>query len=80
MTTSTSDTGKGTVGFDAKVGLFTNAIVTAVGLAVVDALGKLDFSGAGNVVATLAPPAVGLLVGFITTKVLPRFSGSAARR
>ncbi len=76
MTTNTHDgTGKGTVGFDAKVGLFTNAVVTAVGLAVVDALGKLDFSGAGNIVATLAPPAVGLLVGFITTRVLPRFSG-----
>lgn len=65
--------GKGVVGFDAKVGLFANTIITAVGLAVVDALGKLDFSSAPNVVATLAPPAVGLAISWITTKFLPRF-------
>lgn len=73
MTTTQDGTGKGTVGFDAKVGLFANTVITAVGLAVVDALNKLDFSSAPNVVATLAPPAVGLLVGWITTRFLPRF-------
>ncbi len=72
-TSTQSGAGKGVVGFDAKVGLFLNTVVTAVGLAVVDALGRLDFSSAPTLIATLAPPAVGLAVGWITTKFLPRF-------
>lgn len=67
----TSD-GKGTITKDAKAGQLVTAVTTAVGLAVVEWLGSLDFSDAPSVIATLAPPVVGLAVGWITTKFLPR--------
>jgi hypothetical protein len=67
------DAGAGVITRDAKAGQLVNGVVTAVGLAVVSWLGDLDFSNFPTAVATLAPPAVGLIVGWITTKVLPRY-------
>jgi hypothetical protein len=78
MTSTQDGTGKGTVGFDAKVGLLVNAVITVVGLALVEWLGSLDFSTLPTFVATLAPVAIGLVANFITTKVLPRYSGGGA--
>lgn len=72
-TSATSGDGRGTITADAKVGQWTNGLVTVVGLAVADWLTKLDFSTFPHAVAVLAPPAVGLVVGWITTKALPRF-------
>lgn len=68
-----SGSGAGTITRDAKVGQWANGLVTVVGLAVADWLTKLDFSTFPHAVAILAPPAVGLVVGWITTKALPRF-------
>jgi len=70
---STNADGSGVITRDAKVGQLTNGVVTAVGLAVVSWLGDLDFSSFPKAIATLAPPAVGLAVGWITTKFLPHF-------
>lgn len=80
MTTTQDGTGKGVVGFDAKVGIAVNAVITAAGLAVVEFLGSLDFSTLPTFAATLAPVAVGLIANFITTKFLPRYQAGAARR
>lgn len=80
MTTTQDGTGKGIVGFDAKIGLLVNGLVTAAGLAVVEFLGTLDFSTMPTFFATLAPVAVGMVANFITTKFLPRYSAGAARR
>jgi hypothetical protein len=68
-----SGDGSGVITRDAKIGHVVNAVVTAAGLALADALTKLDFSTFPHVVGVLAPPAVGLVVGWITTKFLPRF-------
>ena len=68
-----STNGRGVIGFDGKAGQIVNAVVTATGLAVVEALGDIDFSSAPRVIATLAPVVVGLLTGWITNKMLPRF-------
>jgi hypothetical protein len=65
--------GRGVITRDSKIGHVTNAVVTAAGLALADALTKLDFSTFPHAVAVLAPPAVGLVVGWLTTKALPRF-------
>jgi hypothetical protein len=70
---SASGDGSGVITRDAKIGQWTNTLVTAVGLALVSWLNDLDFSTFPKAVSTLAPPAVGLVVGWITTKVLPRF-------
>ena len=72
-------TGAGVITRDAKIGQLVNAVVTAAGLAVVGWLGNLDFSTAPNVIATLAPPAVGLITGWLTTKFLPRYATSTRR-
>lgn len=80
MTTTHAGDGKGVVGFDAKVGLFVNGLVTAAGLALVEFLGTLDFSTLPAFVATLAPVVVGMAANWITTRFLPRYSAGAARR
>jgi hypothetical protein len=79
QTSATGGTGVGTITRDAKIGQLTNAVVTAAGLAVVEWLGSLDFSSAPRVIATLAPPVVGLAVGWITTRALPRFKVHRSR-
>lgn len=66
--------GRGVLSHDSKVGNLVNAVVTAGGLAVVSWLGDLDFSTAPKAIATLAPPVIGLVVGLITSKVLPRYA------
>jgi uncharacterized membrane protein len=70
---TTSGDGSGVITRDAKAGQIVNVVVTAAGLALADALTKLDFSTFPHAVAVLAPPVVGLITGWITTKVLPRF-------
>ncbi len=72
MTSSTNDTGAQSITRDAKIGHVVGAVVTATGLAVVDYLGRLDFSTAPTFIATLAPVAVGLASGWITTYFIPR--------
>lgn len=72
-TSANSGDGKGTIGFDGKVGHIVNAGVTAVTLAVVEAIGSIDLSTLPTAAATLAAPALGLVVGWLTTKFLPRF-------
>lgn len=69
----TSGDGKGIIGFDGKVGQIVNAGVTAVTLAVVEAIGSVDLSTLPTAAATLLAPALGLVVGWLTTKFLPRF-------
>lgn len=80
MTTTHTGDGRGTVGFDAKVGLLVNAVITAAGLGVVEFLGTLDFSTLPTFAATLAPVAVGLVANWITTRFLPRYSSTNSRR
>jgi len=80
MTDTTSNgTGAGSITRDAKVGHVVGAVVTAAGLAVVDYLGRLDFSEMPTFIATLAPVAVGLASGWITTYFLPRTKARFAR-
>lgn len=69
----TSGDGRGVITRDAKAGQLVNAVVTAAGLALVSWINDLDFSTFPKAIATLAPPAAGLVVGWITTKFLPRF-------
>jgi hypothetical protein len=65
--------GAGELANDSKIGNSVNALVTVVGLAVVSWLGDLDFSTFPKAIATLAPPAIGLISGLITSKFLPRY-------
>jgi len=67
--------GAGTITRDAKIGQWANGLTTTVALAVASWLSTIDFSTFPHVVATLAPPAVGLVVGWLTTK----FSKRSAR-
>lgn len=76
MSNDSAGTGSGSITRDAKIGHLVNAIVTAVGLAVVSWAGDLDFSTAPKIVSTLAPVVVGLGTGWITTYLLPRYSNS----
>ena len=73
-TSANSGDGRGVITRDSKIGHVVNTVVTAAGLALADALTKLDFSTFPHTVAVLAPPVVGLVVGWITTKALPRFA------
>lgn len=67
-----STDGRGFIGKDGKAGQVVNAVVTAAGLGLVEALGDLDFSTAPRAIAALAPVVVGLISGWITNKILPR--------
>lgn len=69
--TSSTD-GRGFIGKDSKIGLLVFTVITVVGQAVVEWLGDLDFSTAPRVIATLAPVAIGLISGWISTKIAPR--------
>lgn len=70
---SNSGDGVGTITRDAKAGQWANGLVTTVGLAVASWITNLDFSTFPHAVAVIAPPVAGLVVGWITTKFLPRF-------
>jgi uncharacterized membrane protein YeaQ/YmgE (transglycosylase-associated protein family) len=67
-----STDGRGFIGKDSKLGLLVFTVITVVGQAVVEWLGELDFSTAPRVIASLAPVAIGLVSGWITTKISPR--------
>ena len=67
-----SGDGRGVITKDSKVGHIVGTVVTAAGLAVADALTRLDFSTFPHVVAVLAPVACGLAAGWLTTKLTPR--------
>lgn len=67
-----STDGRGIIGKDGKAGQVVNAVVTAAGLGLVEALGELDFSTAPRALAALAPVVIGLISGWITNKLMPR--------
>lgn len=65
--------GAGRLFHDAKFGNLWNSVATAALGAGIAWLGDLDFSHAPAWLATLGAPAVGLVVGWLTSKALPRF-------
>ncbi len=81
MVTPTNDRpdGKGVLGRDGFLGNLTGAAVTVAGLALVEWLGTIDFSTLPTFFATVAAPAAGLVAGWITTKVLPRYGRRTPR-
>lgn len=72
---ATPSNGKGVLPFDGLVGNLVNGTVSAALLYVANAVGKFDFTPLPDAVEPLVVGAAATLVGVITTKVLPRFSG-----
>lgn len=73
MTQTPQGDGRGTLFRDAKLGNLWNSIAAAGVGAAVAWLNDLDFSGFPGWAVTLGPPVVGLAVGWLTSKALPRF-------
>lgn len=73
MEPRTNGEGAGELTRDSLLGNTVNGIVTVVGLAIVEALGSIDFSTLPTFLATVAAPAAGYAAGLITSKFLPRY-------
>lgn len=69
----TQQVGVGQLAHDAKLGNLWNSLVAAGISAGVVWLGGIDWSSWPAWVGTLGGPAVGLAVGWLTSKALPRF-------
>lgn len=65
--------GRGVLYRDAKLGNLVNSVAAAGTVALIGWLSDLDFSSGPGWAAALGGPGVGLLVGWLTSKVLPRF-------
>jgi hypothetical protein len=70
---TTNGNGVGVLAHDAKLGNLWNSVVTAAIVAAIAWLGDLDWSSWPAWVGTLGAPAAGLVVGWLTSKALPRF-------
>lgn len=65
--------GAGVLYRDSKLGNLWNSITAAGVGALIAWLSNLDFTSGPAWFVTLGPPAVGLVVGWLTSKALPRF-------
>jgi hypothetical protein len=65
--------GEGQLPHDGKIGNIVNSLVAAILVAITTWAANIDWSSWPAWVASLGAPAVALVAGLITTKVLPRF-------